>query len=122
MVLKIGLLSVVNLGLAVSTQADTAPVVSLELGRDGSVNSQIYSCNNDSSLSVQYVNSGINSLAILPISGEERIFVNVISGSGVRYVSGQFTWWTKGKAAFLENAMKEDSNVNCVETASESSD
>jgi membrane-bound inhibitor of C-type lysozyme len=43
--------------------------------------------------SVEYINGGGNSLAILPVSGQPLIFANVLSGSGARYVAKQFTWW-----------------------------
>ena len=42
---------------------------------------------------VDYINAGANSLAVLPIAGESRIFVNVTSGSGARYASGDLIWW-----------------------------
>lgn len=42
---------------------------------------------------VEYVNGADNSLAIVPVSGKPRIFVNVWSASGARYVAGEFLWW-----------------------------
>jgi membrane-bound inhibitor of C-type lysozyme len=42
---------------------------------------------------VDYINAGPNSLAVLPIAGESRIFVNVTSGSGARYAAGDLIWW-----------------------------
>jgi membrane-bound inhibitor of C-type lysozyme len=42
---------------------------------------------------VEYVNGGDNSLAIVPVSGKSLIFANVVSGSGARYVARQYTWW-----------------------------
>jgi len=43
--------------------------------------------------SVEYINGGGNSLAIVPIEGKSLIFVNVVAGSGARYVAKQYTWW-----------------------------
>jgi membrane-bound inhibitor of C-type lysozyme len=47
----------------------------------------------DAPFSVEYINGGGNSLAILPVSGKSLIFANVFSGSGARYVAQQYTWW-----------------------------
>ncbi|WP_165787050.1 MliC family protein [Pseudohalioglobus lutimaris] len=85
----------------------------LKTGSTDKVNSASYLCEEGEPLSVQYVNSGVNSLAFLTIEGEERAFVNVISGSGARYVSGQYVWWVKGSNATLANDMVEDSMKNC---------
>jgi len=43
--------------------------------------------------SVEYVNGGGNSLAIVPLGGKSLIFANVISGSGARYAALQYIWW-----------------------------
>lgn len=43
--------------------------------------------------SVEYINGGGNSLAILPLSGKSVIFANVLSGSGARYAAQQYIWW-----------------------------
>jgi membrane-bound inhibitor of C-type lysozyme len=43
--------------------------------------------------SVEYINGGGNSLAIVPISGNSLIFSTVMSGSGARYTTQQYTWW-----------------------------
>jgi len=101
----------------VATAGTAAADVSLSIplsinGLDG-VTSQTYSCGEAESLSVQYVNSGANSLAILPIDGEDRIFVNVVSGSGARYASGADVWWTKGDTATLENELEEGNIQEC---------
>ena len=42
---------------------------------------------------IDYINSGKNSLAVLPISGESLIFSGVSSGSGARYAAGNYIWW-----------------------------
>ena len=43
--------------------------------------------------SVEYINGGGNSLAILPLSGNTIIFANILSGSGARYAAQQYIWW-----------------------------
>jgi membrane-bound inhibitor of C-type lysozyme len=46
--------------------------------------------------SVEYLNGAGNSLAIVPVGGDSRIFVNVVSGSGARYAAGEYIWWDAG--------------------------
>jgi membrane-bound inhibitor of C-type lysozyme len=46
--------------------------------------------------SVEYVNGGGNSLAIVPVGGHSLIFANVMSGSGARYAALQDIWWDAG--------------------------
>jgi membrane-bound inhibitor of C-type lysozyme len=43
--------------------------------------------------SVEYINGGGNSLAVLPLHGGSLIFANVVSGSGARYAAAEFIWW-----------------------------
>jgi len=50
---------------------------------------------------VEYINGGGNSLAIVPISGRSLIFSNVIAGSGARYTARQYIWWEAGGGATL---------------------
>lgn len=60
-----------------------------------------YDCGAAGRRKVTYVNAEGNALAILHVDGSRRIFVNVASGSGARYVSGIYVWWTKGREASL---------------------
>lgn len=75
-----------------------------------------YFCDGGALVEVRYLNAGPNSLALLPIDGEQRIFVNVIAASGARYVSGEYEWWTKGRSASLTNAMDEAATQACTQT------
>ena len=50
----------------------------------------------------EYLNSDPNFLAIVPVGGSKLVFVNVLSGSGARYVAGSFEWFTKGSDATLQ--------------------
>ncbi len=53
---------------------------------------------------VEYVNGAGNSLALVPVSGKARIFVNVWSASGARYVAGEFLWWdATGRTTLLQS-------------------
>lgn len=57
-------------------------------------------------LIVEYVNAFPNFLAIMELDEDgPLVFVNVISGSGARYVAGHFEWWTKGAEASLTDLM-----------------
>lgn len=90
--------------------------VTLPLGSDANVESVSFTCSDqpDTAFQVQYINSGANSLAILPVNGEERIFVNVVSASGARYVAGQFEWWTKGDTATLRDEISDAEAQDCA--------
>lgn len=89
----------------------------LSLPLDGATLEDItYFCDGGALVQVRYLNAGPNSLALLAIAGEQRIFVNVIAASGARYVSGEYEWWTKGRTASLTNATDDAQPQSCVET------
>lgn len=89
--------------------------VTLPLEKGGNVESVSYSCGTDGSteFTVQYVNAGPNSLAIIPVGDADRIFVNVIAASGARYVAGEYEWWVKGDDATLSNQMDQANARAC---------
>ncbi len=58
-----------------------------------------YSCTGDRKVSVDYINAGGNSLAIVDLGDRTVLMVTVISGSGARYAGQQYVWWTKGETA-----------------------
>lgn len=93
--------------------AEVTVSIPLKIGELDNVTTYVYSCDNGESIAVQYVNSGPNALAIMPIDSEERIFVNVVSGSGARYASGADVWWTKGDTATLENELTGGDALSC---------
>lgn len=74
-----------------------------------------YQCDGiDEPMTVEYINAHPIFLAVVPIEGESLIFVNVISASGARYVSGQYEWWSKGNEVSFTDAMAEsDEPVSC---------
>lgn len=88
--------------------------VVLDLDAESSVMTASYTCDNGDGFAVQYVNTGPNSLALIPIDGQDVVFVNVVSGSGARYVSGPYEWWTKGDAATLTNQFEAASAAQCL--------
>lgn len=61
-----------------------------------------YVCRSGKSLSVTYLNTrNKQSFAVLAVDGRELLFVNVLSGSGAKYVADRYTWWTKGPEGTL---------------------
>jgi len=65
-----------------------------------------YDCKDGKSVSVQYTNTrNRQSFAALTVDGRKLLFVNVVAGSGARYVADQYTWWTKGSQANLYDEM-----------------
>ena len=56
-----------------------------------------YHCQGGQSLRVTYYNShGGQSFALLLVKDKATLFVDTMAASGVKYVAGQYTWWTKG--------------------------
>lgn len=67
-----------------------------------------YQCDGqDEPWTVSYINAHPNFLALVPVEGETRVFVNVISGSGARYASGEYIWWSRGNDASFYNEMSD---------------
>lgn len=61
-----------------------------------------YTCKGGHEVTVSYVNaSNGDSFAYLPIDGTQHVFVGVMSGSGARYASGRYVWWSKGNTGML---------------------
>jgi membrane-bound inhibitor of C-type lysozyme len=79
----------------------------VELGTKGDFErrAMTYECNDGSSVTATYINAAPNFLAILPVIDEPEplVFTSVVAGSGVRYVSGIWEWWTKGVDATLHD-------------------
>ncbi len=67
-----------------------------------------YDCGAKGKLAATYVNSGPNTLALVPVEGQTLVFVTVLSGSGARYASGPWIWWTKGPTATLTDERAPD--------------
>lgn len=78
----------------------TAQVDYLALPGDAKLDTRSvdYKCENGRKFTVQYLNKGDNSLAVVPVSDNSTlVFSNVISASGAKYAAGQYIWWTAGR-------------------------
>lgn len=88
--------------LAIGAAPAVATEVTLSLdAADVERNAVAYRCTGAPAMTVEYVNAGDNALALVPIDGRPLVFVTVLSGSGARYASGPYIWWTKGREASL---------------------
>jgi membrane-bound inhibitor of C-type lysozyme len=68
---------------------------------------QKYTCATGRTFNVTYLSAANGqSFAVVPVKGQQMLFVNTISGSGARYQAGSYTWWTKGPRADLYDAMQ----------------
>lgn len=94
--------AVLALFLVLSGQA-LAAETSLELGLAIKGNAEFktvtYNCEGIPSFDVEYINAAPNFLAIIPVQTETYVFTAVTAASGVKYVAGNFVWWTKGTDA-----------------------
>lgn len=97
-----------------SAFAEVSLSIPLQAGATSTVKTATYSCAGGEPFQVQYLNAGANALAFVLVEGEERIFANVVPGSGARYASGPYIWWSKGENATLENELEEGSLKGCV--------
>ena len=79
-----------------------------------------YLCEDDSALSVQYINAAPNFLAIVPVEGEALVFASTVSASGARYVSGPYEWWSHQGEATLRDLMQ-DEDAEPIATCTEAS-
>ena len=85
---------------------ETSMQLVLELEGNAQRDVTTYQCDGiEEPMVVEYINAHPIFLAMVPVEGENLIFVNVISGSGARYVSGQYEWWSRGNEAFFTDAM-----------------
>jgi len=60
-----------------------------------------YVCKGMGPMTVDYINAGEISLALVPVTGDPLVFANVLSASGARYAAGPYVWWTSGKSGAL---------------------
>jgi membrane-bound inhibitor of C-type lysozyme len=101
--------------------AAQAQSLTLEGVPPGEVVQSAYRCEGDRAsfklppgeVHVAYYNAGENHLAVLPFADGPRVFVNVIAGSGARYVSGALEWWEKGGEARLSSVQLSGQQVTC---------
>jgi membrane-bound inhibitor of C-type lysozyme len=61
-----------------------------------------YRCEAGQTLKVTYYNhQGGQSFALLRVKDKDLLFVDTLAASGVKYVAGPYTWWTKGDGGDL---------------------
>lgn len=83
--------------------ADTFHAPGIEIA---STSTHTYQCEGGKSLTVTYWNSRAGqSFALVPVDGKPMLFVDTIAASGVKYMAGRYTWWTKGERGDLYDAM-----------------
>jgi Predicted periplasmic protein len=107
--LPLAALAVLLPAVSASAQSTTASLtLSLDSAGDIERNVVTYQCDDEQTLSVQYVNAAPNFLAIVPVDGQNHVFVTTISASGARYVAGPFEWWSSGDEATLRDLMQDE--------------
>lgn len=88
--------------------ASVSLTLTLESAGDIERTISVYQCSNGDALSVQYINAAPNFLAIVPVEGEQHVFATTISGSGARYVSGPYEWWSHQGEGTLRDLMQDE--------------
>ena len=88
--------------LIVVSHSATAMPLTVPQIQTATANTLRYACRGGSTLTVQYMNTkNKQSFALLTVDGRKILFVNVLSGSGAKYVADHYTWWTKGPEGTL---------------------
>ncbi|RYH03601.1 hypothetical protein EU805_05025 [Salipiger sp. IMCC34102] len=111
--MRFSLIVAVTTAFGTAVSADPSFLLDLD-ARDVTVSTVDYACGEDERIAVEYVNFDTNMLALMPVDGVPRVFVNVLSGSGARYVSGPYEWWSKGDGATLTDLTKDEAAVECT--------
>jgi membrane-bound inhibitor of C-type lysozyme len=94
--------TLVALALSVASDAFARSPVTFAGLEAASSSEAHYACAGGKEVTVAYVNaSNGDSFAYLPVDGTKHVFVSVMSGSGVRYASGRYIWWSKGDTGTL---------------------
>lgn len=94
--------------------AAAQPLLSLPLTSDATLTSTAYACDDGRRPTVTYVTFGSDALALIDGADGPTVFVNVVSGSGARYVAGRSEWWVKGDQATLSDSPSGDAQVTCT--------
>lgn len=79
---------------------------------------QSYACGGQA-VTVDYINAGTISLAVLHMGDELVVAAGVLSGSGARYAGDRYIWWSHGGGADLYDLTGpggETTPVACTET------
>ena len=96
---------------------DVSDQVVLSLTGNFERNTVPYQCEGlDQPLAVDFINAAPNFLALVPIGPQKLVFVATLSADGVKYVSGQYEFWTKGSDATLADLQSSDNTPHpCTE-------
>lgn len=108
-------------GAAHAQQAQPQITLTLGASPEATIHSSTYKCGDKASFQASYVNADPNFLAIVPVEGKSTVFVSAISGSGARYTSGRYEWWTKGNAAVLRDLTGEEGSPPLLECTAQPS-
>jgi membrane-bound inhibitor of C-type lysozyme len=101
---------------AMMSNVDVSAQVVLSLQGSFERNVVQYQCEGLEPFAVDFINAQPNFLAIVPVGPQKLVFVNVMSGSGAKYVAGQYEFWTKGSDATLTDLMADPQTpVSCSE-------
>lgn len=95
-----------------AAMADTSLSLNIELD-DAVLTTATYDCGTEETVRVHYIVSDDDMLALVPVDGDARVFVNVVAGSGSRYVAGQYEWWSTGKNASLRDLIDDRIVLEC---------
>ncbi|KVA05298.1 hypothetical protein WI41_18455 [Burkholderia latens] len=91
------------IGAAVSV-AHAAQLTVEEIDADSRQQTAYQCANQKQPVRVSYWRAGNGqSFALVPVNGQQMLFVDTVSASGVRYQAGRYTWWTKGKEGTLRD-------------------
>lgn len=101
------LAAVCLLACASPAAADVAFTTGLSVSGNAEIKVVKYDCEHHDPIVVQYLNAAPDFLALVPVDNDGAtatlLFVNVVSGSGAKYVAAQYEWWTKGTDATLHD-------------------
>lgn len=102
---------------AMMGSVDVSAAVILNFSGNFERNVVRYECEGiEEPLTVEYINAAPNFLAILPIGPQKLLFVSTVAASGVKYVAGQYEWWSKGSDATLTDLMANPQTpASCLE-------
>ena len=96
-------LATMIIALASPAFADAGVSLGLNLTGSAEVKSVQYTCEHHDPVTMQYINAAPNFLAVLPLDGQQLVFVSVIAASGTKYASGQYELWSKGPKITLQD-------------------
>lgn len=97
-----------------AAMADTSLSLNIELD-EANLHTSTYDCGARGTVQVHYITSEDDTLALVPVDDDERVFVGVVAASGTRYVAGQYEWWSKGQSATLRDVIADNVLLECEE-------